>query len=279
MIGRALATYLAEAGECVLSTTRRRETVSEQRVFLDLAEDLSTWRPPAGIRVAYLCAAVTSLAQCRDEPTQSAQANVRGTVAVAEALLDSGAFVVFLSSNLVYDGSVPLRKAEDPLCPQTEYGRQKAETERQLLARGEAVAVVRLTKILSAGTPLLAGWIRALQEGEPIHPFSDRVLAPVPLSFAVQVLCRVGESRLPGVLQMSAEQDITYEQLGQHLSQRMGASPDLVQPVRSADSGLVREESPRHTSLDTSRLRGELGLDPPLVWDTVDSVVRSSLAC
>jgi hypothetical protein len=47
-------------------------------------------------------------------------------------------------TNLVFDGSVPCRNAHDAACPVTEYGRQKAEAEKQLLALGNMAAVVRV---------------------------------------------------------------------------------------------------------------------------------------
>ena len=272
LIGRALADRLESAGKDVFETTRRYATVSEKRLFLDLAGDISDWQPPGQFSVAFLCAAMTSLNHCRKEPAQTAKVNVYHTVSLAKTLVESGTFVIFPSTNLVYDGSIPFRKAEDPVCPVTEYGRQKAEAERQLLVLGDSVSIVRFTKVLGLNTPLFKGWIQALQDGETIHPFSDMVMAPVPLSFAVDVLHRVAEARLPGIVQVSGEKDVTYEQVARHIAQCIGASPDLVQPMRSEEAGLQIESIPSHTTLDTTRLRVELGMEPPDVWATIDSV-------
>ena len=272
LIGRALTDYLTRAGETVLETTRRLDTISERRVFLDLSEGVSDWRPPCQVSVAYLCAAVTSLERCRREPAQSATVNVQNTVALAKILVASGTFVIFLSTNLVYDGSIPFRKTDDSVCPRTEYGRQKAEAEKQLLALGDLISIVRFTKVLGPNMPLFKGWIEALQSNEIIHPFSDMVLAPVPLSFAVDVLYRVVELRPSGIVHVSSEKDVTYEQVARHIAQRIGASPDLVQPIRSKESGIKLEAIPSHTTLDTTRLRVKLGMEPPDVWSTIDSV-------
>ena len=273
LIGRALADHLARAGETVMETTRRLDTISERRVLLDLTESVSDWRPPGQVSVAYLCAAATSLDHCRRNPTQSATVNVHNSVALAKTLVASDMFVIFPSTNLVYDGSIPFRKADDPVCPLTEYGRQKAEAEKQLLTQGDSTSVVRFTKVLGPNMPLLKGWIQALQNNEVIHPFSDMVMAPVPLPFAVDVLCRVAEVRLPGIVQVSGEKDVTYEQVAHHIAQRIGANPDLIRPVRSKEAGLDPEAVPSHTTLDTTRLRLELGMEPPDVWATIDSVL------
>jgi hypothetical protein len=49
----------------------------------------------------------------------------------------------------------------------------------------------------------------------------------------------------------------------------------LVQPVSAAESGLVLEHWPVHSTLDTTRLRHELGLTPPAVWEAIELGMRS----
>jgi dTDP-4-dehydrorhamnose reductase len=203
--------------------------------------------------------------------------NVHRTVALAKSLAANGVFTVFPSTNLVYDGAVPFRKADDPVCPQTEYGRQKAEAERQLLALGDLLAVVRITKVLGPNLPPFREWIRALQDHDAIHPFSDVVMAPVPLPFVVDMLYRTAERRMPGIVQVSGEKDITYEQVARHVAGRIGARPELVQPVRASEAHLQLETIPLHTTLDTSRLLTEFGIEPPDVWSVIDSMLHQTL--
>ena len=45
VMGRALAARLVYDGTPPLVTTRRPETVTDTRLYLDLADDLSGWRP------------------------------------------------------------------------------------------------------------------------------------------------------------------------------------------------------------------------------------------
>ncbi len=272
LIGRALADYLLSAGESIIETTRRLDTTSKRRGFLDLTEDVSDWRPPCQVSVAYLCAAVSTVDHCRRDPIQSAIVNVHNTVALAKALVASGTFVIFPSTTLVYDGSVPFQKEDDPVCPVAIYGVQKAEAEKKLLAMGNSVVVVRLSKVLSPNMPLVKGWIQALRSNKPIYAFSDKVMAPVSLSFVIDVLHRIAEARLSGIIQVSGEKDVTYEQVARYVAQRIGASQDLVQPTTSKDAGVQLEAIPSYTTLDITRLREELGIEPPDVWSTIDSV-------
>lgn len=273
-IGRTLATTLASAGQTFIGTTRRSAMVSETNIFLDLTADTTNWRVPCPINVAYICAAVTSLAQCRQNPELSSLVNVFNTVRLAKTLVTSGAFVIFISTNQVYDGSIPLRKPDEPACPTTEYGRQKAEAERQLLDLGNLVAVVRFTKILSVQMPLFQGWIQSLKKNQVIHPLSDLIVAPIPLSFAISVLSQLADARLPGILQVSAKQDVTYAQVAYYMAQYLGAKRELIQPLTSKEADLSLESLPLHTTLDTSKLEGKLGMKVPNLETTLKSILN-----
>lgn len=273
LIGRTLCGYLESVGKRVLRTTRRREELSLKRVFLDLEDEaVAEWDPRCRIAIAYLCAGVTSLERCRREPERSHRVNVDNTVRLARRLAGAGAFVVFLSTNLVYDGSVPLRRADEATCPVTEYGRQKAAVERALLASGAGVSIVRLTKVVSGEIMPFRGWLQVLRNREPIYPFADMVMAPLPLAFAIEALHRIADRRLEGIVQVSAERDISFADAACRLASRMSAPLDLVRPVRAAEAGCSFEAIPKHTTLDTSRMRVEAEMTPPEAWCAIDKV-------
>lgn len=273
-IGRALVAQLERAGKAVIATSRRRENTRESRVFLDLAGDIDEWQLPARVSAAIICAGVTKIEDCRRDPASTAHINVDSVVKLVKRLAAAGAFTIYLSTNQVFDGSVPRRPPSDMLSPETEYGKQKAEVERQIgRFAPEATSVVRLTKVLGPQSPLLQSWVNALRNAEVIHPFRDMVMSPVSLCFVVTVLERLCERRLPGIFQVSADVEVTYAQVAYYLAEKIGASRDLIQPADSTAAGIPRAAAPPHTSLDVERLRTELGLEPPSVWTTIDNAV------
>jgi dTDP-4-dehydrorhamnose reductase len=273
LIGHAISDYLVEAKEKVVETTHRGNTVSAKRLFLDLAEDSSSWSLPRHVSVAYHCAAVDSLERCLKNPTQSAKININSTVSLAKKLISSGAFFIFPSSNLVYDGSLSFQSSGSPPSPRTEHGRQKAEAERQLSALGKSISIVRFTKVFNSRMPLLQNWITALKKGEAIQPFSDKVISPVPLQFIVRVLHSIAKKRLAGIIQVSGGKDVAYADIARRLADHLGASRGLVQPISARESNLPLEDVPPHTTLDISRLIDEIGMRPPDVWSTIDEAI------
>jgi dTDP-4-dehydrorhamnose reductase len=268
-MGRILAQRFRESGARVLTTSRRAGSGDKDCSFLDLEQDVRAWRPPGPVDVAVLCAAVTSLKKCKDDPAGTSAVNVRNTLAVASTLLDAGAFVVFPSTNLVFNGTVPYRREEAEPCPVSEYGRQKAEAERKLLdLDARRVALMRFTKVLGPGLALFDGWVQSLRAGQEIRPFEDYVMAPVSLGFAVGVVLRVAEARAAGVVHVSADRDVTYAEAARQLAGRMSVDGRLVAPVRSGDPS-----APRHTVLDVTRMKREFGIQAPPVTEALEAVI------
>jgi dTDP-4-dehydrorhamnose reductase len=246
-IGRALALAHRKNGDEVFATSRR--TALDKDVWpLDLAHVTSAWRPPASVDAAYICGAVTSLKACANDPAGTARVNVRGTLAVSEALITKGVFLSVLSSNLVFDGTRPHVPCDAQPSPRCEYGLQKTKVEYILGKTGAPVAIVRLTKVVAPDHQLFTGWMEDLSQGNPISPFWDMVIAPLSLSFVCQTLLRITDLRRIGVSQVSPSHDITYADAAKHLASKLGADPSLVRPV-SARSSCSSIFQPAYTSL------------------------------
>lgn len=261
-IGGALWRRFHGEGRWTLVVTSRNG--AEGTVPLDLADDVSSFALPPGLEIAFLCAAVTDLVRCEEAPAESAMINVEHTIELAARLLEMGAFVLFPSTNLVFDGTAPLVDAATPTSPTTEYGRQKAEAERRLLALGDEVAVLRLTKVVHPDLPLFRDWRRKLLVGKAIRPFSDLLFSPVPLERAVESLLRIARRRVGGIFQLSADRDVSYEAAARWLAASLDADPALICPRRAMEVGIPVVRITPHTTLDGSRLARQLAIEPPV---------------
>lgn len=268
LLGGGLEERLARAGRRVLRTTRHG---GDGAIGLDLAADPGTWSIPDGPVVACLCAAVTSMDRCRERPDMARAVNVTGTLELARRIVARGGRVVFPSTNMVFDGGTPFQRADAAPSPRSAYGRLKAEAEAALLALGGPTCIVRLTKVLGGRVPLFERWAASLCAGDPIRPFSDLVMAPVTLAHAVDVLARACTDSMTGILQVSACRDVSYAEAALRLAAILPAEAALVRPVPA--SGV--EHVARHTTLDTSRVRAELGLEPPEPWDAIDAAAAA----
>lgn len=185
-IGRATCRHFDEQGVTVIGTSRRR---GSDHTFLDLTVPQG-WDVLPETDAAVICAGMTSIAGCAQDPAASMQVNVRGTVSLAWKLASQGTFVLYLSSNQVFDGAIARRDRDSSPCPVSEYGRHKALAEagmRHLVDRGMG-AVLRLTKVVTPDMPVVSRWREDLRAGRPIGPFSNLPLAPVSIDFVTELI-------------------------------------------------------------------------------------------
>jgi dTDP-4-dehydrorhamnose reductase len=266
MIGGALLQRLRAVGRRALGTSRRPHH-DKSIVHLDLGKPPGVWDGPP-VRTAYLCAAVSRLDACRRDPEGSAQVNVAGAVRLARLLAAQGAYVVFLSTNHVFDGTRPYRRPDEATCPFNEYGRQKAAAEVQVLSLGTSAAALRLTKVLGDRVALFDAWAVSLRRGECIRPYSDLSIAPVPLRTAVECLARLGRQRLPGVHHLSGDRDVLYADVARTVAELAGADEMLVEPVATLTAQPDADPPPRYTTLAVTRC----GFTAP----DVDATIRAA---
>ncbi|MDP6709255.1 MAG: sugar nucleotide-binding protein, partial [Alphaproteobacteria bacterium] len=229
-IGRALVAHLEGLGIEVRATTRRREAPDERRPYLDLADPTASLDALPAAEAVVLTAAIARLGACEDDPFGSARVNVEGTIRVAEAMAARGAQVLLLSTDKVFDGSRPLRHREDGVSPLTEYGRQKALAEAGIRGLGPRGAILRLSKVLAPEDPLVGEWVTALAAGQPITPFTDMYLAPVPLDLVCRMVARLLAAGEPGIFHLSGGEDRSYADFAARLGERLGAPSGLVRP-------------------------------------------------
>jgi len=273
LLGSSLTFNLKLHDERFIESTHRKNTCSQSRMYLDLAVPWDdTWSPPKGVSVVYMCAAVASLEKCRSDPKGSARINVENTVNIAKKCTENDIFFVFPSTNLVFDGSIPFRKPDEIRSPMTEYGRQKAEAEKKLLALGKDVAIVRFTKIISSGMQLIHTWCDDLRSSRIISPLSDYVMSPVPNIMAGEIIHRIGQERIHGIHQVSGPEDITYADAAYHIAKRLHVEKKLIRPITSRDAGVIIEHNPAFSTLDSTETEKKSGIQIPEAFSSLDLV-------
>jgi dTDP-4-dehydrorhamnose reductase len=269
LIGAALVQFLKKAKESFIYTSRRKTYIPPDYLHLNLSEKQFDWNEIDRADVAIFCAGMTKVDVCEKKKISSRLVNVENVHKLARILADQGARIVYLSSNAVFDGSKEYPSHEDAVSPITEYGRQKVEVEKQLIEEYPSlVTILRLTKVLGSLNPLFDDWSLALKRGDPIQPFSDMYIAPIPLSFVVSVVRLVVDQNVKGILHLSGDKDFSYADIALMASNWLGSKKDQVRPISVGESNLhesvIRSSK---TALDICRLKCELGImAPPSLW-------------
>jgi dTDP-4-dehydrorhamnose reductase len=277
-IGAALTQALRQRGDEVLGTTRRPAPHVPGVLSLDLARAHMDSVALPDVDIAFFCAAMTGLAECRKDPDLARRVNATGPARLAQRLVARGTRVLLLSTNAVYDWQTPCVPASQLPCPLTVYGQLKAEAETEFAALGEAAVILRLSKVLTPELKLFCGWIDALADGGEVTAFTDLHLAPIALADAVSALLALADRPVSGLFQISGAKDISYVAAARHLARRLGVPQTRVGEGSAAAAGFPAEEITTFSSLDSSRFSELTGWVPPDPYAVLDRVFGPALA-
>jgi len=255
-IGFALYRELMTAGWTVYGTTRRDDKLNDNIYHLDMA-DVSAFKFTRSLDVVYLCAGMTKITDCEQDPSYARRINVEATIQLAHSFLQQGIHVIYLSSNAVFDGKHAKYRTTDRQNPTTLYGEYKACVENELLRFDKLVTIVRLTKVLTPDYALMVQWIDRLNRREVIKPFHDLNVSPISVNMVTRCLQQIAQQKLSGIIHLSGSDDVSYAELAHYLACMLGADNQLIQPISSANSSYL----PFYTSLDMTETNTRLNLE------------------
>ena len=255
-LGRALAETARQAGWRVVGT-----------YFTHPITLPGTTMTPLDIRdrdaVVALCRAtrpdvVIHTAYRRGTERFMAGSIVQGSAHVAAAANETGARLIHISSDVVFDGEKGWYREDDPVAPVHDYGRAKAAAEDVIRQIYPAAVIVRTSLIIDPVAPdQQSAWIwRSIREHTTVTLFSDEYRCPVHRDDLVRALLFLAKSDFSGVLHVAGTERVSRYEIGLTLAAWAGLSgAGILLPGKSRASGRMR---PRDCSLDCRRARNLL---------------------
>jgi dTDP-4-dehydrorhamnose reductase len=221
------------------------------------------------------CAAAAQPDYCQEHPDETRPINVEAPARIADLCALTAIPYAFVSTDLVFDGTRPPYKEEDPVSPIGVYGKQKADAERAVRARHPNALLCRLSPMFGDPGPASASfiqpWIAALRSGQELTLFVDEFRTPVSVrAAAAGLLVALGAD--DRVLHLGGRERISRYDLGLLLAELLGADAGLIRGGRQRDR-VVGAPRPPDVSLDSSRAHA-LGFDPPPLREELRALLR-----
>ncbi len=187
-LGWNFARYFLERDTEVVGTWHRDppETGALSRSFrIDLASPMAQFpfnetRPEAVIH----CAALSTRRDCEADPLRARAVNVDASLRLAKSAREHGARFVFISTDLVFDGSDAPYREEDAVSPISLYAETKAEAERAVLSGNPESYIIRTALMYGNGPggkpgSFLKWTVGALRTGEPLSLYENQYRTPL----------------------------------------------------------------------------------------------------
>jgi dTDP-4-dehydrorhamnose reductase len=190
MLGRAVAAVATRLGHDVIALSR---------ADLDITDAAHVRRVIAAAepRAVINCAAWTDVDRAETAESVATAVNGDGAGNVARAAAESGARLVHVSTDYVFDGSKRTPWVEsDPVGPIGAYGRSKLVGEEAVAAAGADHAIVRTAWLFGAGGRNFVDTMLALgTERDEVDVVADQVGSPTWSAHLAEGLVEVAERR------------------------------------------------------------------------------------
>lgn len=243
----------------VVAADHRRLDVSDRFQVLTAFEAA---RPDVVVHAA----AFTAVDACEGDPDRAFAVNTLGTRHVAEAARRTGAHVVYLSTDYVFDGTAGRPYVEwDPPNPLSVYGRSKLGGEHELVP---GATVVRTSWLCGYHGANMVKTVLRLAEGtRPLRFVEDQRGSPTFAADLAGALAVIGCERLPGVFHVTNGGATSWFGFARAVLEAAGQDPDRVESIVSAELDPPRPAArPANSVLDNAAWRG-LGLPPLPPWE------------
>jgi dTDP-4-dehydrorhamnose reductase len=217
------------------------EVHAPARAELDVSDDPALKRAFAEMRpeVVFNCAAFHNLDVCEREEDRSFEVNARSVKRLAEYCAETGARLVHMSTNYVFDGTAAAPYREDDLpSPRSVYAISKLAGERCALAYAPGAVVVRgagLYGLHGSGskggnfvTRIVA---RARAQGE-LRVVADQRLSPTFTADLAAALIEAVEADAAGVLHLTASGDCSWYEFTEAILETAGVNV-AIEPVET----------------------------------------------
>jgi dTDP-4-dehydrorhamnose reductase len=260
------------------------------RPHVDLADPDSLRRAvrASGAEIIVNAAAHTAVDQAEDEPDVAFALNVTGPKALAEAARETGARLVHVSTDYVFDGSGdrPWRE-DDPTGPRSVYGRTKLEGEEAVGAALPDHAILRTAWVYSPfGRNFVKTMLSVAESRAVLRVVDDQVGNPTSaLDIADGILAMIAAWRQePGLglgrtYHLAGTGAVSWAGFAREIFALSGADGGPSAEVEAITTAEFPAKAPRplNSRLDSTRFADAFGYRSPRWQESLAAVVHRLL--
>lgn len=274
LLGQHLVQELLHQQFTVVATSKGPNRLpfepSEQFIYrsLDITDELMLEKTMEEEKpdVVVHSAAMTQVDDCEKNPDLCEKINVYGTT---QLLVDAEAhskYIIYLSTDFVFDGMNGLYREDDDLRPVNFYGFTKMQAEAIMHTSEIPWAIVRTCLVY--GNPLqgtrsnIVNWVReSLQEGKPIQVVSDQLRTPTYVGDLAKGIIEMIKRKSTGIFHLSGKEELTPYQIAMKTADYFSLDKSLITEV-TADTFTQAAKRPPKTGFNISKAEKELGYKP-----------------
>ncbi len=225
------------------------------------------------------CAAMTDVDRCETNREACWKVNVDAVETLAQQCKDTGARLIQLSTDFVFDGlDGPYREDARPN-PVNFYGKSKQAAENAVRKAGfDKWAIVRTVLVYGAASranrsDFVLWLLERLSSGQSVRIVTDQWRNPTCVTDLAEGVERLARRRRGGIFHLSGAEWMSMYDFARMIAEAFDLDDTLIQPVDSAAFRQVAER-PAKTGLIILKAQTELGYRPRPLRERLRKVGR-----
>ena len=249
-LGRDVVLVCEGAGDEVVAADHARLDVSDRA---QVEEAVLGARPDVVVHAA----AWTAVDACEGDPERAYRVNALGTRWVADASRRAGAYLCYVSTDYVFDGTKDDPYVEwDRTNPQSAYGRSKWGGEQEVASLAPGASVVRTSWVCGQHGHNMVKTVLALADRPQLAFVDDQRGCPSFTADLAVAIHRLAAERLPGVFHVTNQGAVSWYEFVRAILEVAGHDPEIVKPISTPELDPPRPAPrPANSVLDNAALR------------------------
>ena len=262
LLGYRIAELALEKGYEVYSGYCHNKPLAGEAVKIDLSDPASAFEVTREVKpdVVMHTAALTDVDRCEKDKELAFKINVEGTKAIAEAARKLNAFLIYVSTDYVFDGNKGMYRENDETSPVNYYGYTKLLGERycDCIAR---TCVIYGAKPASGKVNFVLWLIDKLRNGEKVRIITDQYITPTLNTNLARMMLEIAEKELKGVFHLAGATRVSRFEFAEAVADVFDLDKTLITPSKMDELNWIAKR-PKDSSLDTSKAAGMLEEKP-----------------
>jgi dTDP-4-dehydrorhamnose reductase len=218
------------------------------------------------------CAALANLEACEANPALAQELNSEVPRKLAAHVAKSGARLLHVSTDAVFDGQKGDYTETDAPNPLSIYARTKLDGEDAVAAANPDAIIARVNLFGWSATgrrSLGEFFVNALSAGQPVKGFTDVIFCPLLATHLGGIFVEMLEKDLHGLYHVVSPDCQSKYDFGVAIARKFGFDDHLITPISWRDGGLAAARSP-NLSLSIHKLLTALGHPIPTFSQALD---------
>lgn len=219
-------------------------------------------------------AALTDVDKCELDKELAWKINVEGTRNIAESVRENHAFLVYISTDYVFDGEKGHYEEADTTHPINYYGLTKLKAEELVKELAEEYCIARASVIYgstpAAGKINFALWVlNKLGRNEQVRIVTDQWNSPTLNTNLAEMTLEIIRRKLNGIFHLSGATRINRYDFAKQIAQTFNVDANLVNPSTSAEFSWVAKR-PRDSSFNIAKAHKTLKSKPLQIYHALE---------